>query len=126
MQVSSRLFLVWAVVDRFPRIAVAPFYATMLLAWSVTEVVRYSYFATVLFGLRVRILTWLRYNGFFVLYPLGILSECALIYICAGVVSRTNPVEQWLLYGVLLVYVPGSYTLYTYMMAQRRKIMRAT
>lgn len=63
MQVSSRLLLVWGIAYNFPQTTkYSPAYSTMLVAWSVTEVVRYSYFVFVLGGKGVPgILTWLRY-----------------------------------------------------------------
>ncbi|ODA79982.1 hypothetical protein RJ55_02940 [Drechmeria coniospora] len=126
MQVSSRLLLVWAIVDSFPFLAFSPFYSSMLIAWSVTEVIRYSYFALNLSGLRPAFLTWLRYNTFFVLYPVGIFSECSLIYMATVPAALRNPLEKVALYGVLFIYVPGAYVLYTHMMAQRRKVMRGS
>ncbi|KAL7927924.1 hypothetical protein ACQKWADRAFT_318007 [Trichoderma austrokoningii] len=103
MQVASRFLLVWGVLFLYPYLAIqAPTYSSMLVAWSVTEVIRYTYFALTLSGMTPRILTWLRYNTFFILYPVGILSECSLVYLAAR----------------------SAYILYTHMMAQRRKVMR--
>ncbi|KAL8979774.1 MAG: hypothetical protein Q9177_006050 [Variospora cf. flavescens] len=80
LQVSSRLLIVWAVVDRFPAAtSTSPFYSSMLVAWSATEIVRYSYFVLNLRGLAPGYVTWLRYNMFYVLYPVGILSEAMLV-----------------------------------------------
>ncbi|KJZ74031.1 hypothetical protein HIM_06480 [Hirsutella minnesotensis 3608] len=124
MQVSSRFLLVWGVVHSYPYLASSPFYSSMLIAWSVTEVIRYSYFALSLSGSLPSILTWLRYNTFFVLYPVGILSECALIFKATTPSARRNPVAMYTLYAILVVYVPGAYILYTHMMAQRQKVMR--
>ncbi|RQM06285.1 hypothetical protein DH86_00001098 [Scytalidium sp. 3C] len=76
MQVASRLLLVWGIVDQFPHLAQSPVYSSMVIAWSVTEVIRYSYFVLNLNGYSLAISTWLRYNTFFVLYPMGISSEC--------------------------------------------------
>lgn len=123
MQVSSRLFLVWAVVNRYPNeTASSIFYSTMFLAWSVTEVIRYSYFVFNLQGNGVpEFITWLRYNTFYVLYPLGIASECALIWKASMVADRRETLVFW---GVLGVYVPGSWVLFTHMMGQRRKVLR--
>ena len=46
MQVASRLLLVWGIVNNFPAYTVSSIaYSTMLIAWSVTEVIRYSFFA---------------------------------------------------------------------------------
>ncbi|KAM5351425.1 hypothetical protein ACJ41O_004148 [Fusarium nematophilum] len=125
MQVSSRFLLVWAIVDVFPFLAQSPFYSSMLVAWSTTEIIRYSYFAFSLSGLQPKPLTWLRYNTFFVLYPLGISSECALIWKATTPAAEINELYQWALYAILAIYVPGSYVLYTYMMSQRRKVMRS-
>lgn len=113
MQVASRFLLVWGVLFLYPYLAVEfPTYSSMLIAWSVTEVIRYSYFALSLAGFTPRILTWLRYNTFFILYPIGIMSECSLIYF-AAVGPATNATEYpwtlmpYILYGILAIYVPG-------------------
>lgn len=94
MQVSSRLLLIWAVVNRYPAAtAPSPFYSSMLLAWSVTEVIRYSYFVWNLRGNGVPgSVTWLRYNTFYVLYPIGIGSECSLIW-------KASWVAEWPVWG---------------------------
>lgn len=87
----------------------------MLIAWSVTEVIRYSYFALTLSGLTPRNLTWLRYNTFFILYPIGILSECSLVYLAAvgpAATATEYPLMSlmpYVLYGILAVYVPGKF-----------------
>ena len=97
----------------------------MLIAWSVTEIIRYSYFAVNLFyGSVPKFMTWLRYNTFFVLYPLGISSECWLVYKAIGPARQLNQAYEWVLKLILFVYVPGAYVLYTHMMAQRRKVLR--
>lgn len=109
MQVSSRLLLIWAVVNRYPSsTAPSPFYSSMLLAWSITEVIRYSYFVWNLQGNGVPgLVTWLRYNTFYVLYPIGISSECILVWKASTVAERPL---QLLFWGVLGVYVPGNYS----------------
>lgn len=127
MQVASRFLLVWGIAFFFPATtSVSPAFTSMLLAWSMTEVIRYGYFAYSLhYGGVPSWLTWLRYNTFFVLYPMGISSECWLVY------SATEPARkqlgqeyEWALWAVLVVYVPGAYVLYTHKMAQRRKVLK--
>ena len=143
MQVASRLLVVWGVVGMFPQIVVykntfgrmtagsvgAPIaFAGILVAWGVTECIRYGFFVYKE-GVSPRVtpwLTWLRYNTFFVLYPLGISSECWLIY-CALAPAGKNKKLKGLdlaFKAILLFYIPGSYVLYTHMMSQRRKIMK--
>ena len=47
----------------------------MLFAWSVTEVIRYSYLALKLVGFEPAAFVWVRYSSYLILYPLGITSE---------------------------------------------------
>lgn len=51
----------------------------MILAWSVTECIRYAFYALSLLGFAPKPLHWLRYNTFYVLYPLGAGSEAFLM-----------------------------------------------
>jgi len=120
LQVSSRLFLVWPVVDAFPSSAFSRAYSSMLLAWSVTEVIRYTYFASVLVSSNSndgrmgvpRWLKWLRYNTFFILYPLGIGSECYMILQTVGPAGQYwGKWAQWGFLAVLAMYVPGKFTI---------------
>jgi len=124
MQVASRFLLVWGIVNNFPYLASSPAYSSMLVAWSVTEVIRYGYFVMTLSGFLPAAMKWLRYNTFFVLYPLGISSECWLVYKAIGPAGEWSQLYAYYLIGVLLVYVPGSYILFTHMMKQRSKVMK--
>ena len=111
IQVSSRLLLVWGIVNAYPRETYpSPFYSSMLVAWAMSEIVRYSYFV---FNLRrssrgpkevPAFLTWLRYNLFYVLYPLGIGSEMALVWKASEGAEKK---WQWAFLALLLAYVPG-------------------
>lgn len=109
MQVASRLLLVWGIVDTFPYLAKSAGYSSMLIAWSVTEVVRYSYFVFTLSGYSPGFISWLRYNLFYVLYPLGISSECWLIYKAIEPAREVRQELAWLLQLILFVYVPGKF-----------------
>lgn len=105
LQVSSRLLIVWLVVDRFPAAtSTSPFYSSMLVAWSATEVVRYSYFVLNLRGSAPGYVAWLRYNMFYVLYPVGILSEVVLVWRASEAAGEP---WRWVGWGVLGLYVPG-------------------
>lgn len=83
----------------------------MLLAWSITEVIRYSYFVFFLSGgpnAVPKLLQWLRYNTFFVLYPTGISSECWLVWRATGPAGEQyGNLAKWGLYAILAIYVPG-------------------
>lgn len=111
MQVFSRYAIVWGVTGLFPGVAASPAYASMLLAWSATEVVRYTYFAMTLSGARPAPLHWLRYHAFFVLYPLGISSEAWLIWRAVEPArAAAHPLYGAALWAyVVFVYPPCEY-----------------
>lgn len=126
MQVSSRLLLVWGVVNTYPRAtSPSPFYSSMLVAWAVSEIVRYSYFV---FDLRrssngpkevPALMTWLRYNLFYVLYPLGIGSEIALVWKASEAAEKK---WRWAFLAALLAYVPGE-SRYPFLCREWRKMI---
>ena len=117
MQVASRMLVVWVVLDIFPQTVATTnnfgrsvpgsttgpvAFAGILMAWGTTEVIRYGFFVwkaaisdTVPAGL-----TWLRYNTFFVLYPIGISSECMLMYLALGPAAKQGKQVDLLLKGV--------------------------
>ena len=107
MQVASRILLVWFIVNPFPDLAKSAGYSSMLIAWSVTEVIRYSFFTFNLSGFSPGALNWLRYNTFYVLYPLGISSECWLIYKAVEPAKEIRLEYAWVLQLILFIYVPG-------------------
>jgi len=141
MQVASRILVVWVVLTFYPQIVSttdvygrpAPgsvggpvAFAGIVMAWGITEVIRYGFFVWKE-GVSSRIppwLSWLRYNTFFVLYPIGISSECILMYLALTPAAKEQKGIDVLLKAVLFIYAPGSYILYTHMMAQRRKVMK--
>ncbi|PGH21660.1 hypothetical protein AJ80_03093 [Polytolypa hystricis UAMH7299] len=154
MQVASRILLVWGVMYVFSegrmgagkglfggsgelsgpsKVAVGDGgrlgdwgFVGCVAAWGVTECIRYGFFAVQLFELEVPgWISWLRYNTFFVLYPIGISSECLLMYLSIGPAREIHPAFAWFFIAVLGIYVPGSYILYTHMMSQRRKVRAA-
>lgn len=136
LQVFSRLFLVWGVVEPFYDVtAPTAWFVSMVLAWSASEAVRYGYFALALngglpiFAGERRLgkkaeewVGWARYNGFWVLYPVGITSECVLVWKASCAAEEAW--VRWAFRLVLGAYVPGSYVLYTHMIRQRRKAMQ--
>lgn len=103
-QVASRLWSVWAVAENFPSVSLclvffaiysglvidkailrlicviaqarsSSAYSIMVFAWSLTEVVRYAFYATNLLNLTPSWLNYLRYSTFLALYPVGAGSE---------------------------------------------------
>ncbi|KAG1723612.1 PTPLA-domain-containing protein [Suillus paluster] len=128
IQVSSRLILVWGIVERFPHTHSSPIYTTMVLAWALTEVPRYAYYALSLTGCGVpALLTWIRYSTFYVLYPIGAGSE-ALVMLSTipewnGGKWSAWGTEDWVKAGMVAIWVPGLWMMYSHMMRMRRKVL---
>jgi very-long-chain (3R)-3-hydroxyacyl-CoA dehydratase len=108
MQVASRLFLMWAVCFPFPQLNTSVWYSSMLTAWGLTEVMRYSYFALKQVEAVPGWLHWLRYSAFLVLYPVGISSEVAMtLKALYGPASSLAAWYPFALTAVLVSYIPG-------------------
>ncbi|KAM0786012.1 hypothetical protein ACM66B_006828 [Microbotryomycetes sp. NB124-2] len=122
MQLSSRIFVVWYVCDFYPDNAASPFYVSMVLAWSVTEVIRYSHYVTSLLGLKAPLLEWLRYSTFYVLYPVGALSEAALIFYSAPHAQKAYGLPGFFAtVGICAAWPPSLLVMMGHMIKQRRK-----
>jgi very-long-chain (3R)-3-hydroxyacyl-CoA dehydratase len=107
-QVFSRIFLTWLVADIFPNsVRDSHAYPIMLFAWSITEVIRYSFYAWNLLDDVPYVLLWLRYSTFWVLYPIGVGAE---IWVTAGALKEAyqwNPLYAAFMVIVMLGYIPG-------------------
>eukprot|EP00048_Salpingoeca_helianthica_P005841 m.92232 g.92232 ORF g.92232 m.92232 type:complete len:782 (-) comp13770_c4_seq1:67-2412(-) len=132
-QVFSRLMLVWAVVYLFPNVTALPAFAYMVLAWSITEVIRYSWYAAKDLSGAPSFLTWCRYTFFYVLYPLGVTGELILVNNAisqahARAEGTADPFDGSLaaVYALVmramsLLYIPLFPMLYLHMISQRKK-----
>ncbi|RXW14302.1 hypothetical protein EST38_g11548 [Candolleomyces aberdarensis] len=135
MQVASRLFLVWGIMAQFTGVRTNALFASMVFAWSFTEVIRYTFYALNLLGYNPPFLLWLRYTTFYILYPLGAGSEAFLMYFTlpdAAPITLAHSIPTltgaWSLgdYGRAILFTiwwPGLYFMYTYMISQRRKVL---
>ncbi|VAH70314.1 unnamed protein product [Triticum turgidum subsp. durum] len=140
-QIGSRLFVTWGILWSFPETRTHILVSSLVISWSITEIIRYSFFGTKeLFGSAPSSLLWLRYSSFLVMYPTGISSEVGLIYIALQFIKASEKYcirnsecpTKWnyafdYFYAsilVLLVYVPGSPHMYTYMLGQRNCVRR--
>jgi len=79
IQIISRVFLVWGVANYIPHAQLTPGILLAVIAWSITEIIRYGYYALNLFNSSPNWLTWCRYSFFIVLYPLGVAGELITI-----------------------------------------------
>lgn len=129
-QVSSRLLVVYGIFQVLPNSPANTHWAyiTLSLSWSITEIIRYLYYVQNIQtnGHPAKILTLLRYNLFFVLYPSGVASEISMIVLSLGEAEKVVGVwYKWFLIAIIGVYAPGFYTLFTHMLKQRKRALKA-
>lgn len=139
VQVASRVIVVCCTLLATPvnYSASSIGFPIALLAWSITEIIRYLYYFMNLNQFVPHFLTWLRYSSFIILYPIGITGELICLYAASRYAlsapeaySYTFP-NSWnftfsfyyFLMIVMLTYIPGFPQLYLHMFAQRRKIL---
>ena len=63
---------------------------SLLLAWGITEAIRYPFYALKELADAPYALTWLRYTTFIVLYPLGVSSELAMVWLALPQLRSTG------------------------------------
>ncbi|KAF5096133.1 hypothetical protein D0Z00_002878 [Geotrichum galactomycetum] len=126
MQVASRILVVWGVLYLFPNVGTSFAFSTCVLAWCITEILRYSYYVYTLVrpGDVPYLLTWFRYSAFFILYPLGAGSEWILVLLSLPEAQKYSTIYSLFLKAILLIYIPGFYVMFTHVLAQRRKVFR--
>lgn len=75
MQVTGRNFILFGYIDGEERIQSKPIVMCLFIVWSSVEIIRYPYYILTLNNSEVRLLTWLRYSVYVLLYPLGFMCE---------------------------------------------------
>lgn len=128
IQVLSRLLIVIGIFQLLPNSPANGHwvYITLCLSWSITEVLRYGFYASKLYSPNgvPPFLLWCRYSLFVVLYPTGVASEVTMIYMSLPEADKVfGPYYLLFLKLVLLIYLPGLFILYSYMLQQRKKVL---
>lgn len=136
-QIGSRLYLTWIILYSFPEIRSHFLVTSLVISWSITEIIRYSFFGVKeVLGFAPSWLMWLRYSTFLLLYPTGISSEVGLVYFALPYIKGSEKYclrmpNKWNFsfdnfYAAILVlgiYIPGSPHMYSYMLGQRKKAL---
>ncbi|CAL0334075.1 unnamed protein product [Lupinus luteus] len=131
MQWGGRTHFLLAVVAKLDEVQELPSVFITFLAWSISEVIRYSHYAFSCTGNCPYSITYLRYTAFILLYPLGVgPGEMWLMYQALPIVKKKNtyadsfsglPFSYYdFLRGVLLVYPFLWLKLYLHLFKQRR------
>ncbi|XP_016121634.1 very-long-chain (3R)-3-hydroxyacyl-CoA dehydratase 2-like, partial [Sinocyclocheilus grahami] len=107
-----------------------------VVAWTVTEIIRYSFYTFSLLNHLPYLIKWARYTFFIVLYPMGVAGELLTIYAALPYVQKTGLYSITLpnkynfsfdyhtfLILVMVSYIPLFPQLYFHMMRQRKKVL---
>ena len=137
LQLSSRVFILWLIAERISEVQREFALTTMVLAWSLTEVPRYFYFAYSAQTKPPSALVWIRYSTFLPLYPLGASSEWFVLYKALPYIAERTPFtirlpNPWNFafdfyiasVAILIAYLPGLPYMISHMLHQRRKNLR--
>jgi len=139
-QILSRVGILWLICDdvimknESSKDTIG--FPMLLFAWTVTEIIRYTYYTNALLDCTAYPLTWCRYTFFLVLYPTGVCGEILCILAAIPIIKEKNlysfPLPNHLNFGfdfihviyvVFMLYPPLFYMLYTYMLYQRKKVL---
>lgn len=90
LQWTGRANVLFAVILAIPQIKSGVAAGAMVIAWSVSEVIRYPWYAANLIGTGPFWLTWLRYTMFIPLYPIGVVGEMVSIYNALPILQKNK------------------------------------
>ncbi|XP_045508424.1 very-long-chain (3R)-3-hydroxyacyl-CoA dehydratase hpo-8 [Colias croceus] len=136
MQVFSRVFLVCGgfMIAHGP--TVSPGLPVCVFAWSITEIVRYSYYALNIMKAVPENLLFLRYSTFLFLYPIGITGELLCWYhtldeVVEKQIFTMSMPNTWnfifnyyyFLVIYMLSYIPLFPVLFGHMLKQRKRML---
>jgi len=90
IQWVGRSHVLYAVLYQIPALHSSPAVAPLFIAWGLSEVIRYPWYAATTAGACPAFLTWLRYTAFIILYPIGVVSEVWLLVQALPSVKETG------------------------------------
>uniref|UniRef100_A0A8C7YXK1 Very-long-chain (3R)-3-hydroxyacyl-CoA dehydratase n=1 Tax=Oryzias sinensis TaxID=183150 RepID=A0A8C7YXK1_9TELE len=100
LEVLSRVFLTWAVTHSVREVQSEDSVLLFVTAWTVTEIIRYSFYTFSLLNHLPYLIKWARYTFFILLYPMGVTGELLTIYAALPYVQKT---------GLYSVTLPNKY-----------------
>ncbi|KAG7240337.1 hypothetical protein INR49_026908 [Caranx melampygus] len=131
-----RVFLTWAVTHSVREVQSEDSVLLFVTAWTVTEIIRYSFYTFSLLNHLPYLIKWARYTFFIVLYPMGVTGELLTIYAALPYVQKTGLYSVTLpnkynfsfdyytfLILVMISYIPLFPQLYFHMIRQRKKVL---
>uniref|UniRef100_A0A2K6FQF3 Very-long-chain (3R)-3-hydroxyacyl-CoA dehydratase n=1 Tax=Propithecus coquereli TaxID=379532 RepID=A0A2K6FQF3_PROCO len=138
-QVMSRVFIIWAVTHSVKEVQSEDSVLLFVIAWTITEIIRYSFYTFSLLNHLPYLIKWARYTLFIVLYPMGVSGELLTMYAAlpfvrqAGLYSISLPNKYNFSFDyyaflilIMISYIPIFPQLYFHMIHQRRKVLSHT
>ncbi|XP_026563691.1 very-long-chain (3R)-3-hydroxyacyl-CoA dehydratase 2 [Pseudonaja textilis] len=138
-QIMSRVFLTWGIAHSVKEVQSEDSILLFVVAWTITEIIRYSFYTFSLLNHLPYFIKWARYTLFIILYPMGVTGEMLTMYAALPFVKRSGLFSISLpnkynfsfdyytfLILVMLTYIPSFPQLYFHMLHQRRKVLSVT
>ena len=108
-------------------------YLLLSFAWSLIEIIRYSYYLFNLYKNEKKsfeipyIHIWCRYSFFIILYPIGVAGEMITIWNARKDLEKYKLVNKYtyadLVYPIYILYIPSLIFLFSYLFKQRDKVL---
>lgn len=125
IQVSSRIFVLVLInllnPDEYIHIAGVNGLHLIMLAWSITEIIRYGFYFTGLIGKESKLLLTLRYTTFIFLYPMGVTGELLIVFSWMNRDGLKWDIQDIVFAAITLLYVVFFPKMYLHMWSQRKK-----
>ncbi|XP_059159418.1 very-long-chain (3R)-3-hydroxyacyl-CoA dehydratase 3-like [Physella acuta] len=90
VQVLGRNFILFILILQEPRLQISSCCWYLFAVWALAEVIRYPFYMFQILDFKIRQLTWLRYNMWIILYPLGIIIEATIVFQSISYFGETN------------------------------------
>lgn len=121
MQVASRLFISLVCIEK-AKVHMNWAHPLVVLSWGLADLIRYAYYTTSLITANdpPRILRWLRYNAFLVLYPSGTVGEMYLLYL-TWKKWKAVPAWNYGMIALMTIWLPCLVIMYRHMLLQRSR-----
>lgn len=100
LQITGRIFIIFTMVDIVEPIQTHFIVFVLIVIWSTIEIIRYSYYITVISKMKIKLLTWLRYSMWIPLFPMGIFCELIIIFKNIAYFEKT---------GMFTIMMPNSW-----------------
>ena len=89
----------------------------MFHVWCLAEIIRYAYYLSQLLKKEIKIVSWLRYSAFIILYPIGVVCEFFIMYL---VFINNNFGLKIILIVIAIAYIFLFPRLYLHLLKQRK------